>query len=143
MKALDNPAAATPQPELAVDDPLSIITRELRLALTQSTSGLSKYKKSKDQKMLWQRFFMALGGGLALVGPMLIMVRNPSEGVAIITTSCCVLGVAVILALFMNDSHPKDVVACTAAYAAVLVVFVGAGGGSQTGEGQSDGASTS
>ncbi|KAK0668355.1 hypothetical protein QBC41DRAFT_321958 [Cercophora samala] len=143
MKALDNPVTAPAPPEPAIDDPLSIITRELRLALTQSTSGLSKYKKSKDQKMLWQRFSMALGGGLALIGPMLIMVRNPTGDVAIITTSCCVLGVAVILAFFMNDSQPKDVVACTAAYAAVLVVFVGAGGGSQTGEAQGNGASTS
>ena len=35
----------------------------------------------------------------------------------------------IALAIFMRDSKPKDVVACTTAYAAVLVVFVDLGGG--------------
>jgi hypothetical protein len=38
-------------------------------------------------------------------------------------------GSRVALAIFMTSSEPKDIVACTAAYAAVLVVFVGTAAG--------------
>jgi archaellum biogenesis protein FlaJ (TadC family) len=90
---------------------------------------MSKNRKTIERNALWSRLFMALGGGLALVAPMLIMVLHPQKLTVILTTSCFVVAVAGLLAVFMNDSQPKDVVACTVAYAAVLVVFVGSGGG--------------
>lgn len=37
---------------------------------------------------------------------------------------------AVLLAILMDDAAPKDIIGATAAYAAVLVVFVGTSGGS-------------
>jgi hypothetical protein len=97
--------------------------------LSSTTSGISVEKKHKESQALFARLTMALGGGLALVAPMLIMVLHSTKLTAILTTSCFVVAVAIALAVFMVDSQPKDVVACTAAYAAVLVVFVGAGGG--------------
>ena len=100
------------------------------LKIVQSTtSGMSSDRNTAAMEALWSRLVMALGGGLALVGPMLIMVLHPTKITALATTSCFVVAVAISLAIFMQDSQPKDVLACTAAYAAVLVVFVGAGGG--------------
>lgn len=112
-------------------------TEELRAKIDQAflsvvrstTSGLTAERKAKAKKALASRLLMALGGGLALVGPMLVMVLHPTRLTAVFTASVCVVAAAVLLAVYMVDSQPKDVLACTAAYAAVLVVFVGAGGG--------------
>lgn len=73
---------------------------------------------------------MALFGGFALIIPMLVMTLHKTEVTTFVTTEVFVLIVAVILAAAMDTAEPKDVVGATAAYAAVLVVFVGAGGGS-------------
>jgi uncharacterized membrane protein len=48
---------------------------------------------------------------------------------ALLTTSLCVIIVAVALAVHMENAEPKDIMAATAAYAAILVVFIGAGSG--------------
>lgn len=100
---------------------------KLLKAMNETTSGITKANEVKERQALWARLLMALGGGLSLVGPMLIMVLHPTRLTALVTTSCFVVGIAVVLAVFMRDSHPKDIIACTAAYAAVLVVFVGVG----------------
>jgi hypothetical protein len=92
-------------------------------------SGILKQELSMAKQRLSVRLAMALGGGFALVIPMLIMVLHPSKITNLVTTASFVLVVAVGLAVVMTSSEPKDIVACTAAYAAVLVVFVGAGGG--------------
>lgn len=84
---------------------------------------------------------MAVFGGLALIVPMLIMVLHPGLITVTTTTSVFVLVVSVLLAAVMKDAEPKDVVAAMAAYAAVLVVFVGSGGGGSGGGGS--GGSTS
>jgi len=70
---------------------------------------------------------MALFGGLALIVPMLIMTLHPGRVTSLTTTSVFVVAVAVILAYYMENAESKDVVSATTAYAAVLVVFIGAG----------------
>lgn len=72
-----------------------------------------------------RKLAMGVFGGLALLVPMMIMVLNPTKLTALITTIVCVFFVAVIFSLFMDGAQPKDVFAAIAAYAAVLVVFVG------------------
>ncbi|KAH7148331.1 hypothetical protein EDB81DRAFT_882758 [Dactylonectria macrodidyma] len=104
------------------------ISTDFLEVLKSTTSGLSSSKKKKESRVLLARLGMAIGGGLALVVPMLIMVLHPTEATALVMTSCFVIAAALGLAVFMADSEPKDIAACTAAYAAVLVVFVGAGG---------------
>ena len=60
---------------------------------------------------------MAMFGGVALIGPMLIMTLQPSLNTSLITVSIATF-------LFVaSDSAGKDVLATTAA--AVLVVLVG------------------
>jgi hypothetical protein len=55
------------------------------------------------------------------------MTLHQSKLTSLLTTSLFVIAVAVALSLFMNDATGKDIMGVTAAYAAVLVVFVGTG----------------
>jgi VIT1/CCC1 family predicted Fe2+/Mn2+ transporter len=83
-----------------------------------------------QKKTFIQRIIMAMFGGVALVGPMLIMTLHQSRNTSLITVSAATFVFAIILALCATDSSGKDVLAATAAYAAVLVVFVGTSNGS-------------
>lgn len=69
---------------------------------------------------------MAAFGGLALIRPMLIMTLHPSKVTSLVITVVFATVVAALLAYFFQDATPKDIMGATAAYAAVLVVFVGA-----------------
>ena len=93
-----------------------------------TTSGLLKKSKAKAAKALTARIIMAVGGGLALIAPMLIMTLHPTKLTRLLTSSCFIIVVAVALAAFMDTAEPKDIIASTAAYAAVLVIFVGVAG---------------
>jgi hypothetical protein len=77
-----------------------------------------------SQNMRLQRVFMALIGGFFLVGPMLLMVLVNTRTASLITSSLCVLVFGLVMAAFFLE-RPFDVLSGTAAYAAVLVVFVG------------------
>ena len=77
------------------------------------------------------RFIVAFVGGIALVGPMLIMSLSPTQTKSVVTVSVAVLVFAVGISLVMRASNTETLVA-TATYAAVLVVFVGASSSSPT-----------
>lgn len=98
-----------------------------------------------DNRKFWDRLAMAVIGGISLVVPMLIMALHRSRVVSLVTTSLAVTLFAVLLASWplLSKHFPwektideptaseetlgsKDVLLATAAYAAVLVVFVGA-----------------
>ncbi len=79
-----------------------------------------------------ERLAMAVFGGVTLVGPVVVMSIWGTKVICLSVTASSVAVVAVILAWFMKEAQPKDVIAATAAYAAVLVVFVGASPGSST-----------
>ena len=49
------------------------------------------------------------------------------KGHKLLTTSAFTLGIGLVLAFWMEDANNKDIIAASAAYAAVLVVFVGGG----------------
>ncbi|KAF4883547.1 hypothetical protein CGCF415_v006450 [Colletotrichum fructicola] len=70
-----------------------------------------------------ERIVIAATGGAFLVGPMWTMVLNGGLYTSLISTTAFVTGFGILMAYFLNES--KDVLASTAAYAAVLVVFVG------------------
>ena len=85
-----------------------------------------KGREERSQKnALTQRIIMALFGGVALIGPMLIMTLHQSRNTSLITASVATFLFALVMAFAARDSAGKDVLAITAAYAAVLVVFVG------------------
>ncbi len=98
-----------------------------RILSRVTRSGFLEQGISVAKQKLW-----ALGGGLAIVVPMVIMVLHPTWIVNLITTICFVVVVAVDLAVSMTSSDPEDIVAGTAVYVAVWVVFVDTIGMSKT-----------
>ena len=89
--------------------------------------GYSHSQEAAQQsaKEFGSRLRMALFGGLSLIAPMLIMRLHPTLLTELITTSVFIFVVGVILAWYMKDAQKRDILAATASYAAVLVVFVG------------------
>ena len=76
-----------------------------------------------------QNTIFAVFSGLTLIVPMLIMTLHPTLLTSLLTTSLFVTAIAATLAAVMETADPKDIVGATAAYAAVLVVFIGTSGG--------------
>jgi len=70
---------------------------------------------------------MAAIGGAFLVGPMLVMVLHRSVLTSLLTASLCVVAFGLTMAIYLEK--PFEVLSGTAAYAAVLMVFVGTSGG--------------
>jgi len=82
-------------------------------------------KERREAELFALRLWFSLLGGLALIAPMLFMVLyKGGEHVSLITTSVSTILFAVAMAKF-STQPPWNLVATTAAYAAVLVVFVG------------------
>lgn len=109
-------------------------TSDLNLNLEQLFLDDIKIDKLEDPRVFalvafYTRLIMAIFGGLALVAPMLIMTLHPTRLTLLLTTSSFVFTVGVVLAWSMDTAEPKDIIGATAAYAAVLVIFVGSGWG--------------
>jgi hypothetical protein len=83
----------------------------------------SAFNSKQARKELLERIGMACLGGMFLIGPMLIMVLHPSRLTSLLTSSMCVLAFGLVLSWFLEK--PFEVLSAAAAYAAVLVVFVG------------------
>jgi hypothetical protein len=86
-----------------------------------SSLFLNMKSRSKLQAF-WTRFYMAMFGGIALIGPLILMVMKTDLVTALVTVS---LSVFLALAIFFTDVNPEAVLASVAGCAAVLVVFVG------------------
>lgn len=88
---------------------------------------LGGYRTTMIKETKFRDFFVRLGmaslGWLFIVGPMLLMVLNNTKLTALLTTSTCVGAFGLMMARALEK--PFDVLSATAAYAAVLVVFVG------------------
>ena len=91
---------------------------------TWDNSYISLYSGNAWASSFISRIGAALFGGLALVVPMLIMSADDATTKNLVTTCVAVFLVAVGLASVSLGSW-KDVIGLTAAYAAVLVVFIG------------------
>ncbi len=73
------------------------------------------------------RFVVGFVGGAALVVPMLVMSIHKSQRKSLTTTSVAVVLFAIAMAVGIRATN-SETLAATAAYAAVLVVFVGTSG---------------
>lgn len=72
----------------------------------------------------WNRVKMATVGGAFLLGPMWLMVLSHNwRYTGLLTTTICVTFFGLSMSVVLDK--PMDVLSSTAAYAAVLVVFVG------------------
>lgn len=79
-------------------------------------------KMSKLQKF-YKRLGIAAFGGVFLLGPIWLMVLHHTLYTSLISTTVCVTFFGFIMAVYVDTV--SDVLTSTAAYAAVLVVFVG------------------
>lgn len=79
---------------------------------------------ASESEQLWVRFGMASAGGLVLIVPMLIMANLETKTASLVTTCIAMLLFAAGIT-FGTRLKPDQVLGATAAYAAVLVVFVG------------------
>jgi len=104
---------------------LSEIPVEMRKYMFRELNREIRLDREKQNAFL-ERLWMGIFGGIALIGPMLLMVLHRDRNTSIITTSVATVIFAILLALAARGLGGKDVLAATAAYAAVLVVFVGA-----------------
>jgi len=82
------------------------------------------WKKTRDLRAVTERLMYGILGGLALVVPMLVMVLHNTVLTALLTVSVATILFAALCA-FYAEIRPMQLVGATAAYAAVLVVFVG------------------
>lgn len=80
--------------------------------------------KANKSKHLLLRFSMASAGGLFLIVPVLVMANIPGRTSSLVTT-CVAMLIFAIGVTFGTDLKADQVLGATAAYAAVLVVFVG------------------
>ena len=86
-----------------------------------------KYKKPEEINPFVDtlaRFIVAITGGLSLVVPMLVMRLGESLPKSLTTVSVAVLLFSTLTALMFKATN-VEILAATATYAAVLVVFVG------------------
>lgn len=81
-------------------------------------------EKHLDLKMKGIHFLVAAVRGVSLIGLMLLMTLYPGRNISLITTSVAVVLATVGFAFLQVE--PRKVLLGTAAYATVLIVFVGA-----------------
>jgi hypothetical protein len=86
--------------------------------------GLDEHLRDQNQAFS-SRLNMAAFGGTAFYIPMLIMTLDPSTVKGLLTILISTIVFGFLLAVSATDSTGKDVLAATAAYAGVLVVFAG------------------
>lgn len=93
--------------------------------------GRNEANQAAYEKKRLLRFGMAGLGGLLLLVPMLIMANVPGKAASLVTT-CISLLVFSALVPLLTELGPHEILATSAAYAAVLVVFVGTSLSTQT-----------
>jgi predicted anti-sigma-YlaC factor YlaD len=80
-------------------------------------------KRRQRLKLAWKRFIFAIVGGIAIVVPVLIIVAGTASVKTLVVVSVSIFLFALGVALF-SSAVPESLLAATAAYAAVLIVFV-------------------
>ncbi|KAN0098216.1 hypothetical protein V8E51_013879 [Hyaloscypha variabilis] len=115
------------------------VSENFHLTKFDEIGSLGKWKGDEDSAAIGgtrhntletsrlQNFYKRLGiaafGGVFLLGPMWLMVLHRTHYTSLISTTVCVALFGLIMAIYLETV--TDVLASTAAYAAVLVVFVG------------------
>ena len=81
-------------------------------------------KKREAINLAWRRFTFAILGGLAIVVPVLAIVVTTAPPKTLAIVSASILIFSTVVAVF-SDVAPENLLVVTAAYAAVLTVFMG------------------
>lgn len=83
-------------------------------------------REAKMQKQAFsERIWMGALGGVAVIGPMLLMSLHRTLTTSLVTSSVATVLFTLVLALRARNLKGQEVLGAVAAYAAVLVVFIG------------------
>jgi hypothetical protein len=83
-------------------------------------------RQAKEMKQAFaERIWMGAFGGVAVIAPMLLMSLHRDLNTSLITSSVATALFTLVLALAARNLKGQEVLGATAAYAAVLVLFVG------------------
>lgn len=77
------------------------------------------------KQAFWERIWMGALGGIAVIGPMLLMSLHRTLTTSLVTSSVATVLFTLVLALGARNLNGQEVLGAVAAYAAVLVVFIG------------------
>jgi hypothetical protein len=98
--------------------------KQRRFTIAEEDDRKTAEARWREWYALWTRFWFSMLGGVGVIAPMLLMVLHQNRATALATTSCSVFLFALVLA-FATKAPPEVAVNAVAAYAAVLVAFVG------------------
>ena len=116
----------------ALEDIWSTEAWEAEINTTPIGGTRHETHKETAKRAFAERLVMAVLGAILLVGPMWLMVLHNTMWTGLISTSAFVLVFGILAAWRLDDK--EKVLASTAGYAAVLVVFVGLNVESQLGK---------
>lgn len=91
----------------------------------KTTNSLKTKIRIESHSAFANRLILAMFGGASLIAPLLIMTLHPGLTTSHITTCVSTFLFALVLAIGAEETSGKDLLGATAAYAAVLVVFIG------------------
>lgn len=83
-------------------------------------------KRTAEFRMALKRFYFAIIGGLAIVIPVLIIALGDVPTKNMVTISVAIFLFALVVA-WASAASPENLLGATAAYAAVLMVFISQG----------------
>ncbi|TEA15160.1 hypothetical protein C8034_v002609 [Colletotrichum sidae] len=81
--------------------------------------------ETSNQALIWERLWMGLAGGVAIIAPVLVMVLRRDLLTRLLTLGVSVFIFTFVLAVAAAKMRGETVVGLVAAYAAVIVVFIG------------------
>ena len=110
--------------------PVQMHTAEEDRILPQLPGGPWDFPFAK--RIRRERYAVAVLGSFILTLPMILMVLVPTTTTSLLTVGICTTLFAVAIAYFVPTKLPVELLGVTAAYAAVLVVFVGGTTGTGT-----------
>jgi hypothetical protein len=87
----------------------------------KETAALAARNRVKEE---WKRFAFAMAGGLALMVPMLVLTVHKVPDRSLVTITIAIFLFSGGVAVF-SQAAPENLLGATAAYAAVLMAFVG------------------
>lgn len=111
------------EPHLVSQDVFSTEEWEPESVSTPIGGTRHETNQATAQRAFLDRLALAVVAALFLVGPMWLMVLHNTKWTNLVSTSVMVFVFGFLAAVYLEDK--EKVLASTAAYAAVLVVFVG------------------
>ena len=91
---------------------------------TKRRAWLAADKKRESTRMAVRRLLFAILGGLAMIVPLLVMAIPTVSAKEVVTIGVSIALFTFSMAIFSSAS-PENLLAASAAYAAVLVAFIG------------------